>query len=207
MNIVTMIHLRNFFTLVLVCSFFSLLAQEQQTAPKTDETLAKQFQELERKSGNYRADGITYEVVRATDLNQIKTSVFDSITMANTSIQELSATIVTHTAEIEALNGKLQETIHTLNTVTAEKDSIAFFGLIISKGTYNLILWAIIFTLLLLLLFFIYKFRSNNIATQQAKIALADLEKEYELHKRRALEREQKISRQLQDELNKQKKQ
>jgi hypothetical protein len=32
------------------------------------------------------------------------------------------------------------------------------------------------------------------------------LEEEYQNHRRRALEREQKISRQLQDELNKQKK-
>ena len=67
-------------------------------------------------------------------------------------------------------------------------------------------LWTIITGLLLLLLFFIYKFRQSNILTQEAKSGLSDLEMEYEDHRRRALEREQKISRQLQDELNKHKK-
>ncbi|MEM9868666.1 MAG: tRNA (guanine-N1)-methyltransferase, partial [Bacteroidota bacterium] len=66
--------------------------------------------------------------------------------------------------------------------------------------------WGIIAILTLLLFLFIYKFRNSNFLTQQAKTALADLEKEYEDHRRRALEREQKISRRLQDELNKQKK-
>ncbi|MEX0314527.1 MAG: tRNA (guanine-N1)-methyltransferase, partial [Allomuricauda sp.] len=60
--------------------------------------------------------------------------------------------------------------------------------------------------LLLFLLLFIYRFRNSNVLTSQAKEALADLEKEFEEHRRRALEREQKISRQLQDELNKNKK-
>jgi len=161
---------------------------------------------LERKSGNYRANGIQYEVVKITDLYKTKDNVFDSIDTANKTIKDLSATITANDAEIESLNGKLQETTNKLNSVTEEKDSISFFGILISKGTYNFILWSIIFGLLLLLLFFIYRFRNSNFLTQQAKSALAELEEEYQNHRRRALEREQKISRQLQDELNKQKK-
>ena len=42
--------------------------------------------------------------------------------------------------------------------------------------------------------------------TQEAKTSLDELEIEYEEHRRRALEREQKISRQYQDEINKNKK-
>jgi len=83
---------------------------------------------------------------------------------------------------------------------------MSFLGSLVSKGTYNIILWTIIGSLLLLLLFFIYKFRNSNILTQEAKTNLSELEIEYEDHRRRALEREQKISRQLQDEINKQKK-
>ena len=76
----------------------------------------------------------------------------------------------------------------------------------LGKGTYKAIMWAIVAGLLLLLILFIYKFRNSNFLTQQAKVALADLEKEYEDHRRKALEREQKVSRRLQDELNKNKK-
>ncbi|MEX0314332.1 MAG: tRNA (guanine-N1)-methyltransferase [Allomuricauda sp.] len=195
---------RILFTLTLLTTFSTVTAQQDAQSAK-DETLVGQFQELEKKSGNYRANGIRYEVIKLGDLYKIKGNIFDSINTANATIKSLSATITSNKAEIEDLNTKLQETTNNLKNVTDEKDSMSFFGAMVGKGTYKLILWSIIFGLLLFLLFFIYKFRNSNFLTHQAKTALADLEKEYEQHRRRALEREQKISRQLQDELNKQK--
>lgn len=200
-------HLRALLTLALLLPLVTLTAQEDDTSVSGNQSLRDQFEELERKSTNYRsANGVPYEVIKLSGLNELKTNIFDTIGTANKTIKELSATITANTAEIESLNAKLQETTNNLNEVTEEKDSISFFGALISKGTYNFILWSIIFGLLLLLLFFIYRFRNSNFLTSQAKSALAELEEEYENHRRRALEREQKISRQLQDELNKQKK-
>ncbi len=198
--------LQTSFTIILLISIFSLSAQEQDEPSSSDNTLVGQFQQLEKKSGNYRANGIRYEVIKLVDLNKVKESIFDSINTASKSIKDLSATIANNEATIKDLNAKLEETTENLQNITKEKDSISFFGALISKGTYNLILWSIIFILLLFLLFFIYRFRNSNSLTHQAKTALADVEKEYEDHRRRALEREQRISRQLQDELNKQKK-
>ncbi|MEM9076550.1 MAG: tRNA (guanine-N1)-methyltransferase [Bacteroidota bacterium] len=192
-------------TATLILGFITINAQ-QSDASQENQNLVSQFQTLEKKSGNYSANGIRYEVVRLTDLNRIKKSIFDSINTANTSIRELTATIEGNASEINSLNAKLQETTSNLSQVTNEKDSISFFGALLSKGTYKAIVWGIIAILTLLLFLFIYKFRNSNFLTQQAKSALADLEKEYEDHRRKALEREQKVSRRLQDELNKQKK-
>ncbi|MEM9363269.1 MAG: tRNA (guanine-N1)-methyltransferase [Bacteroidota bacterium] len=194
-----------FLTALLLVSFYSINAQ-QSDATEEDQSLVSQFRALEKKSGNYSANGIRYEVVRLTDLNRIKKSIFDSINTANASIKQLTATIEGNTSEINGLNAKLQETTGSLTQVTNEKDSISFFGALLSKGTYKGIVWGIIAILTLLLFLFIYKFRNSNFLTQQAKSALAELEKEYEDHRRKALEREQKVSRRLQDELNKQKK-
>lgn len=199
-------YLRVLLALALLIPTLSIHAQEEEPANESDNSLKGQFEELERKSGNYRANGIRYEVIKLSDLYVVKNNIFDSIDTANKTIKDLSGTITSNNSEIESLNAKLQETTNKLNTVTEEKDSISFFGALISKGTYNFILWSIIFGLLLFLLFFIYRFRNSNFLTQQAKSALAELEEDYENHRRRALEREQKISRQLQDELNKQKK-
>lgn len=200
-------HLRLLLILALLIPLFSTQAQEEEEAPtEEDSSLKGQFEELERKSGNYRANGIRYEVIKLSDLYEVKNNIFDSIDTSSKTIKDLSATITANESEIESLNTKLRDTTNKLDSVTEEKDSISFFGALIGKGTYNFILWSIIFGLLLLLLFFIYRFRNSNFLTQQAKSALADLEEEYETHRRKALEREQKISRQLQDELNKQKK-
>jgi len=74
-----------------------------------------------------------------------------------------------------------------------------------SKSGYNMLMWIIIAGLLALLVLFIYKFKNSNSVTKQAKNALAEIEEEFEEHRKVALEREQKVRRQLQDELNKQK--
>lgn len=168
--------------------------------------ISSQFEYVSVKSGNYRADGVRYEVVKELNLDKLRQNVLDSINAFNKKVNELNGTITGHVETIGSLNKKLEETSIKLAEVTEEKDSMSFLGIMVSKGTYNFILWTIIVALLLFLLFFIYKFRNSNILTQEAKSTLAEVETEYEDHRRRALEREQKISRQLQDEINKHKK-
>ncbi|MEH6514739.1 tRNA (guanine-N1)-methyltransferase [Maribacter arcticus] len=199
--------------LLLVAFLFVANQQFAQDAGEEDDKLSldegpisNQFDYIAKRSGNYRADGVRYEVVKETNLFKIRKNVLDSIAAMNKKTGELKSTIAEHETTITSLNKKLEETTTNLSTVTEEKDSMSFIGIPVSKGTYNFILWTIIGGLFLLLGLFIYRFRNSNILTQEAKQNLSELEVEYEDHRRRALEREQKISRQLQDEINKQKK-
>ncbi|VXC33419.1 tRNA (guanine-N1)-methyltransferase [Maribacter litoralis] len=204
----------NFYRILLLLAF--LLASNVQFAQNTEEEedklsldegpISNQFDYIAKRSGNYRADGVRYEVVKESNLFKIRKNVLDSIAAMNKKTGELKATIAEHETTITSLNKKLEETTTNLGLVTEEKDSMSFLGLPVSKGTYNFVLWTIIGILFLTLGLFIYKFRNSNILTQEAKQNLSELEVEYEDHRRRALEREQKISRQLQDEINKQKK-
>jgi septal ring factor EnvC (AmiA/AmiB activator) len=166
-------------------------------------TINNQFEFLYLKSGNYRADGKRYEVVRTINLDKLRQNVIDTINAANKKAAELQGVITTQENTIAALNQKLEETTKNLTAVTEEKDSMSLLGAEVSKATYNVTLWTLILGLFLLLLLFIFKFRQSNVLTQEAKTNLSELESEYEDHRRRALEREQRISRQLQDEINK----
>lgn len=179
---------------------------EEQKLSLDQGPISQQFDYISKRSGNYRADGVRYEVVKESNLYKIRKNVLDSIAVMNKKTAELKSTISGHETTITSLNKKLEETTTNLTAVTEEKDSMSFLGIQVSKGTYNIILWTIIAGLFLLLGLFVYKFRNSNILTQEAKQNLSELELEYEDHRRRALEREQKISRQLQDEINKQKK-
>lgn len=183
-----------------------LVAQDSEEPSLDGGTIESQFEYIFRRSGNYNAEGRRYEVVRAIELDKLRGNVLDSLSAARAEASQLNSTIAGQETTIENLNSKLEETSQELAAVTEEKDSMSFFGALVSKATYNIILWTIIIGLLLLLLLFIYRFRRSNVLTQEAKTKLADLENEYEDHRRRALEREQRISRQLQDEINKYKK-
>ncbi|MEM1339207.1 MAG: tRNA (guanine-N1)-methyltransferase [Bacteroidota bacterium] len=184
----------------------SLAPLSAQQPPVEDSSIEGQFDALKRKSTNYNQNGKRYEVVRLLELNALQKNILDSITLATGTITTLKSTIAENETEISSLNSKLSEATTNLNQLTEEKDSMSFFGTLVAKSTYKLITWSFTLVLLILLALFIYRFRNSNALTKQAKTALVDLEEEYEQHRRRALEREQKISRKLQDEINKNKK-
>lgn len=182
-------------------------AQEGDSNLSLDEgSISSQFDYISKRSGNYRSDGKRYEVVRVIHLDKLRSNVLDTLTVVNNKATELKATIGTHETTISSLNEKLSQTTTQLTSVTEEKDSMSFFGMGVSKVTYNFILWSIITGLLVLLVMFIFKFKNSNVLTLESKRALSEVELEYEKHRTRALEREQKINRELQDERNKQKK-
>ena len=198
---------------LLVCLIFAFLpahAQETSTTQTQSEELSldggtvdSQFEYIYRRSGNYRAEGRRYEVVRNIYLDKLRQNVKDTLEAVAEKQRELAGTIEGNETTIASLNEELSATKTQLQTITDQKDSISLFGQNIAKTTYNFIMWTAVLALLLLLILFVIKFRQSNYLTQEAKRSLADLETEYENHRRRALEREQRISRQLQDEINK----
>ncbi len=193
-----------FFTLFLLISApgFAQEEQEEEDKPSLEGgTLESQFDYLYRKSSTYQ----DYKVVKKTSYQKIKSNVLDSLQALNADLNETKKLVEVQASEIKSLKEDLQTTNDNLTSVTREKDQIQFLGIPMTKSSYNSLLWTIIFSLVALLLFFIFKFRSSNAVTVQAQGLLADTEKEFEDYKAKALEREQKVRRELQDELNKQK--
>ena len=115
-------------------------------------------------------------------------------------------TIEEQKLKIENLKAELNNTQNNLNQVTEEKDQISFFGIATDKGTYQTIMWVIVFALVLILVFFIYKYKQSNVLTKEAKKNLAENEAEFDEYRKKSLEKQQKLGRQLQDEKNKQNK-
>jgi uncharacterized protein HemX len=79
----------------------------------------------------------------------------------------------------------------------AKENSISLLGFQVSKVTYNLVLWLIIIVLALALAFFVFKFSKSHILTKEAKENLETVEEDFENHRKKSLEREQKLRRQL----------
>ena len=195
----------------LLLSFFVLAISFAQDTPThkinsiNEGSLEEQFNYISRISSNYNDKGKRYEVINRIYFESLKTNVIDSLKVLETQIIEANKTIKSQENANSAIQKELEDTKTTLEKTDSEKDKISLFGMQLSKGLYNIILWSIIGVLLLLVFTFIYKFKSSNSITKAAKKSLAETEGEFEEHRRVALEREQKVRRQLQDEINKQK--
>ncbi|MGS2760760.1 tRNA (guanine-N1)-methyltransferase [Sinomicrobium sp. M5D2P9] len=167
----------------------------------TEGNIDNQFEFVIQRSNNYQ----DYKVVKKNWLHTLKKNTLDSLARVEKELAEAINLTKTQNTEIESLKGELEESNDHVSTLTNERDSISFFGALIDKTTYKATMWGIVGLLAVVLFFFIYKFRNSNAVTQSARKALSELEEEYEDHRKKALEREQKVRRQLQDEINKQK--
>jgi hypothetical protein len=192
--------------LILVMSSNSIYAQNNETQSINEGSINDQFEYILRKSGNFKGtNGQQYEAVSRNLLLALQSHTNDSLKTIREDLNKTLITIDAQQKEINDLKLQLSNTQSTLDATNKEKNNMSLLGLQMSKTSYNLLMWTIIGGLLTLLLIFIFKFKNSNTVTKAAKKALAETEEEFEEHRRLALEREQKVRRQLQDELNKQK--
>jgi len=199
---------------VLICLFLGTPSSFAQTTQEEEEetisldsgTINNQFEYVIRKSGNFRGtDGNMYESVRIDMLPTLRSHTLDSLKAVHKDLFDTKKIVSAQASEIDDLKTNLTNTQNDLTKTNNEKNSMSLFGMQMSKTGYNVLLWSIIAALLAFLLFFIYKFNNSNVVTKDARRALEEMEEEFEEHRKTALEREQKVRRQLQDELNKQK--
>jgi hypothetical protein len=185
--------------------FISFAINAQSTVPQESSldggTIESQFDYLYKKSPNYQE----YEMIKTFMARKIKANVLDSLVAMRSSFKEAQNTITAQQNQITTLKVDLASTNENLSNITNEKDSISFFGVLMNKAGYKALMWGIVAILCALLGLFVYKYRNSNYITQESRKNLAEMEEEFETHRSRALEREQKVRRQLQDEINKQK--
>lgn len=195
------------FTCLISLTTFSQTKQDDGTLSLYKGSIDNQFEYILKKSGNFKGtNGQPYEAVKRSMFLALRAHTMDSLKTVHKNLAETQAVVKTQAKEISDLKANLSNTQTDLDTTNSEKNNMALFGMQMSKINYNVLMWSIIAALLALLLFFVYKFKNSNSITREAKHNLAEIEEEFEEHRRTALEREQKVRRQLQDEINKQKK-
>lgn len=190
----------------LICSVFTALqAQEGQKTQSINEgSIIDQFEFVIKKSSNWTDEkGQSYEVIKRNMMLTLKAHTIDSLNAMQARLDSTKKIVGAQQKEINTLKTDLAKTEDSLASTNLEKDSLVFLGIQMSKSNYGLLMWSIIAVLLVFLLLFIYKFKNSNVVTKATKIALVEMEEEFTLHRRNALEREQKVKRQLQDMINK----
>lgn len=197
---------------VLICLFlgtlgvFAQTTQEEEKLSLENGTIDNQFEYVIQKSSSWNDErGQPYKVMKRNWLYDLKSHTLDTLKAIHKELLDVQTIVLNQSKEITELKANLSNTQGDLDKTVSEKNSMSLFGIQMSKTGYNVLMWTIMATLLALLVFFIYKFNNSNVVTKDARHALEELEEEFEEHRKTALEREQKVRRQLQDELNKQK--
>jgi len=184
--------------------YTGLQAQEEQTQSINEGSIKDQFEFVIKKSTNWNDEnGQAYEVIKRNMMHTLKAHTLDTLNAIQAKLDNTKDIVNTQQNEINTFKTNLEKTENTLASTVKEKDSMVFLGKQMSKSSYSFLMWSIVAVLLVALLFFIFQFKNSNVVTKATRNALAEMENEFKEHRRIALEREQKVRRQLQDEINK----
>lgn len=163
-------------------------------------TIENQFIDIIETSNNWEQ----YKVISKVRIHQLKKNVQDSLKLQYALNIKNNQKIESDKAEIQNLNQKIESLQQDLDKISKEKNSFNFLGLfLISKEFYSTLVWGIILVLLGALSFVTVRFFRANLITKKAENDLRELSQEYEEYRTKSLEKEQKLGRQLQDLINK----
>ncbi len=164
-------------------------------------SIEEQFNFVKKKASNYQE----YKVIKRVMLNTLQQHINDSIKYFKTQISERNKKIAEQKEAYNKLQNKMEEVQKELENSKNHEESIGFMGMQIKKESFKKIFWGVVVILLLITAYFIYRFRKSQRVTISTLKDYEELEKEFSEHRTRALEREQKLNRRLQDEINKHK--
>lgn len=164
------------------------------TAPLRD-----QLNSIEARTRIYE----NFRAVREDMFQRIKKNVNDTVSTMRKSITTLNTQVAGLKTTIDSLNSQLGSTRTSLDDVTRSKNSIPFLGMEVAKGTYNTIMWAVIFILVFLLLVGFLVFKKNQRVVIARNKDLEDLKTEFEAYRKTSREAREKMALQHFNELKK----
>lgn len=187
---------KNIFFLSALFISFTGISQEQK-----NNTIDTQFSDLIENSNTYQ----TYKVIKISELGLLQRNIRDSISTLKTTIKESESIISEQNNKIDSISHQIEGLNTELEQTQKKVENINFLGISTQKSSYNFIMWSIIIALLLVSSILFISFKKRNNDTKDARDKLAETESELESLRKRSLEREQKVRRELQDEINKNK--
>ena len=172
--------------------------QQESDALESNHPLNERYQLLKSKSQNYRE----YKVIKENVLDAFWKIVRDSVaskqaTLAakDQNIQKLNATL----AETQA---KLKEKEESMANIVHDSTHIRVLGINFAKGVFITTVMIIFAILVLMVLLISGRLKMIHSSMKERADAFTSLSNEFEEYKRKAMEKQTKLSRELQNERN-----
>jgi hypothetical protein len=186
--------------IIFISNGLTAQTQETETTPSLDNgTIDSQFEYLINKSSTYQ----DYKVVKAYWLSKLKSHVSDTLKAVRKDLKITQKTVTAKNSEIDSLQSNIRNTNEKLTIAIREKNSLQLLGMKINKTAYNSIMWSVTGILALFLLIFLALYKRSNSITVQIKKDLRETKEDFESHRKRAREREEKLVHDLHAEKNK----
>jgi len=175
--------------------FTSSFSQQKDTS-----SIKGKFNLIYNTSSSYKE----FKVIRKSRFVNLRNQVSDSVKLLNNELNLKEEKINTLEQDLNNINKVLLKNIAEKTAAIRLQNSILFFGMALDKSSYKIMVWMTFILLIVLLCYFIFKYKNSYLIILAAKEDLLEAENELVKFKKKSIESDQKLRRQLQDEINKQ---
>jgi len=158
-----------------------------------------QFQELVDNAESYNE----FKVMKKQSLDGFIKTMSDTLAAVNNLKSNAYEVVVDQKGKIENLQNIIIEKDSLINDAEVGKNTISVIGIEFQKGTYSVASVILVVLLIGIIVVLIISGKTNNSITKEAKSNLTKIEQELEEYKKRALDIQMKLKRELQTERNK----
>jgi CRISPR/Cas system CMR-associated protein Cmr5 small subunit len=195
--------MKNMFFALLSAVLVSTTITAQTEAPSekknlTNGTVAEQLDYVESESNDFQE----YKVIKKAWFTKLQTNINDSIARHKAATLAIAEQLKVEQLEKKDVLANLSLTRDTLADVRAAQSSMRWIGIPMEKTAYRTIMWSLVLLFGLIAVVAFVRFKASNSKTKMAQADLEKVQEEFEEHRKAALLREQKLRRELQDEIN-----
>ncbi|MBK0403730.1 hypothetical protein I5M27_12085 [Adhaeribacter sp. BT258] len=201
-------------SLGLILSLMSVTqAQNPPSAGPVTNSLQDQFSKLNSKSNNYREGNRAFKVIEVSQLNAFWNGVLGTVKNheaellkggknTHAALEQANATIAAQTQQIAALKKDNALKDKAVQQNAYEVDNIFVLGVGINKQFFLILSLALITGLVILAIVIMSLYKKSKKVTDEKIQAFREIDQEFNDYKKAARERELKIKRELQTEMN-----
>jgi len=188
-----------FFFLISLVISSAAFSQKSAEALQGDHTLRERYFLMKSKSQSYGE----YKVIKETVLDGVWKIMQDTLAAKQGSIKTANTNIKDLKAQLDKTNATLNEKERSMEQVLHASTHINVLGIDLAKGAFISIAAITVAGLLVLLGLIIGRMKLQSKSLSERSLAVTALTNEFDEYKHRAMDRQTKLSRELQDERNK----
>lgn len=162
-------------------------------------TLRERFTLMKTKSQNYRE----YKVIKESVLDGVWKIIRDSISAKDAAIRKAKQDIAALNGQLGGVQDNLKKKEASMTEILYDSTHISVLGIDMEKGTFLTLIAVLLGALAVVVGTVIGRMKLMTKTLQEKKLAVNMVTNEYEDYKRKAMDKQTKLSRELQDERNK----
>ncbi|MEM9859719.1 MAG: hypothetical protein AAF843_20365 [Bacteroidota bacterium] len=163
------------------------------------QTLDEQFKQLRDESETFKV----YKVIKQTELNSFWSVVSDSVDHLKNTISESMSEVTAQNAKINQQEQIITAKDSEIESLTHDTTHISVLGMSLFKDAYIATNFSIIGLLLILLVLLFLRLKNSQLVARQKIAEWKKLNDDHENLKKESLEKQMKLRRELQTQVNK----